>query len=441
MKLFEKAYFIFALLWMARGIIPIATGQGDQRQAIEFDALSFALQFVVFAILAVLMFFHWNSFKAGARTSTALFVICGLAIASAGWSSEPGFALRRAIILLATTMLGIYFASRFDWDEQMSLFGWLAVISIVGSFFMAIFLPDYGISHDVHAGDWKGIFPHKNVLGQQMAFGILVLAVGRPKRLPRGILAVALFGATLLLLLSRSATGVAIVVVMAFIYTTLHLMRLRREKTLPLWLVYSPLIFLGALVVAMNRSAILDILGRSATLTGRTQIWSAVTTAIGEKAWFGYGYSVFWSLGPHGDARNVLAAIHWGGLRQAQSGYLDLCLDLGLIGLIVFIIGFCIAMWRGLKLFRIGSTQADKWPIIFLSFFLIYNLVESSLLQLYTFLWVPYVMVFVSLSLARAAEPLKSESNAESLVSFDSSDLNETGFGPSLAPASEYQSE
>jgi hypothetical protein len=50
-------------------------------------------------------------------------------------------------------------------------------------------------------------------------------------------------------------------------------------------------------------------------------------------------------------------------------------------------------------------------------------------------------MVFVSLSLARAAEPLKSESNAESLVSFDSSDLNETGFGPSLAPASEYQSE
>jgi hypothetical protein len=41
---------------------------------------------------------------------------------------------------------------------------------------------------------------------------------------------------------------------------------------------------------------------------------------------------------------------------------------------------------------------------MFLAFFFMYNFVESSLLQLFTFLWVPYVSVFVSLALMQTAE-------------------------------------
>jgi hypothetical protein len=37
---------------------------------------------------------------------------------------------------------------------------------------------------------------------------------------------------------------------------------------------------------------------------------------------------------------------------------------------------------------------------MFLIFFCLYNFVEGNLLQLYTFLWVPYVVVFVSLGSA-----------------------------------------
>jgi exopolysaccharide production protein ExoQ len=409
MKTVEKAYVLFALLCMARGIIPVIAAQGDESQSPQFSATSFLLQISVFAILAVLIFVHWKSFASGIRASGLLLVLCALAIASAGWSSEYFFSFRRAIILLLSTMLGIYMASRFDWEEQLNLFGWLAVISIVGSFVMVIFFPQYGISHDVHSGDWKGLFPHKNALGLQMAFGIVALAVARPKGVPRGILGASLLGAVLLLLLSRSATSVSIVAVITAVYVTLHLTRLKRRKTLPLWLVLAPLILVGVAFVAINLSVFLAILGREATLSGRTAIWSAVLDAIRERPWLGHGYAVFWRGGLQGDARDVLTAIHWSGLQQAQSGYLDLCLDLGLVGLLIFLGGFSIAVWRGLKLFRSGSTRAAKWPLVFLVFFLAYNFVESSLLQLYTFLWVPYVSIFVSLALMQTAEQAEFE--------------------------------
>jgi exopolysaccharide production protein ExoQ len=413
MKTLEKVYVLFALLYMARGIIPTVAGQGDQNQAPQFDVTTFVMQGALFAILAVLVFVHWESVIAGLRGSGWLLALCAVAIVSAGWSSEPLFSFRRAIILLDTTMLGIYLASRFDLDEQLSLFGWLAAISIVGSFLMAILLPQYGISHDVHFGDWKGLFPHKNALGQQMTFGILALAIGRPKALPKGILGCSLLGAILLLLLSRSATSIAALAAIAAVYATLHLLRLRRRKTLPLWLVLTPLIFLGGLAVALSNRFFLGALGRESTLTGRTAIWSAVLDAIRDHPWLGYGYAVFWRNGLQGDARDVLNAIHWSGLVQAQSGYLDLCLDLGVAGLFIFLCGVCVAAWRGLRLFRSGSTQVAKWPLIFLVFLLLYNFVESSLLQLYTFLWVPYVSIFVSLALLQTAEQPESQFNEQ----------------------------
>jgi O-antigen ligase len=414
MRNVEKAYLLCALLYMARGVIPIGTEQGDESQIAQFDATSFVIQGAIFAALAALLFVRWKSVASGIRVSGLLVALCGLAMASAGWSSEPIFTFRRAILLLAATMLGIYMATRFDLSEQLSLFGWLSVISVVGSFAMAVFLPHYGVSHDVHAGDWKGLFPHKNALGQQMAFGLIALAVGRPKGLARGGLMLSLFGAMLLLLLSRSATSAVVVVVIAAIYPLLHLLRLKKQGTLPLWLAFAPLICVGVVLVAMSRNVFFGALGREATLTGRTAIWSAVINAIGQRPWFGYGYAVFWRWGLQGDARDVLSAIHWDGLRQAQSGYLDLCLDLGLVGLSVFLCGFCLAAWRGLCLFRAGSTRAAKWPLIFLIFFLIYNFVESSLLQLYTFLWVPYVTAFVSLALMQNAERREFEFDQES---------------------------
>src|SRR5277367_5132139 len=100
-KILEKGFVVFALLYMARGVIPVVAAQGDQSQLGEFNAISFTIQAFVFVILGVLVFVQRQSFLPGIANAGLLLYLCGLAIASAAWSSEPVFTFRRGILLAA----------------------------------------------------------------------------------------------------------------------------------------------------------------------------------------------------------------------------------------------------------------------------------------------------------------------------------------------------
>jgi hypothetical protein len=60
---------------------------------------------------------------------------------------------------------------------------------------------------------------------------------------------------------------------------------------------------------------------------------------------------------------------------------------------------------RAFALLREESIDASKWPVIFLLFFSAYNVTESCILRPHTFLWVPYVSVYVFLALTEAKQP------------------------------------
>jgi exopolysaccharide production protein ExoQ len=279
-KVLERFYVVFTLLYLARGVFPVESSQGDVSHWTEFNAVSFSTQVLLFAILGLLIFVRWDTIVDALRVSRSgsfwPMALCAMAIASTVWSDEPLFTFRRALLLTATTAFAVYLGACFDPDEQLDLFGWMAVVSVLGSFLMAGLFPRYGLSHDLHAGDWKGLFPHKNGLGLQMAFAITVLFIGRPKSLPKWLMATSGLGAAILLVLSHSATSLALTVLILGMYAASHIFRIRRRRTLPLWVALAPLALTFLLGVAIERDAFLDLLSRDATFTGRTQLWSAV---------------------------------------------------------------------------------------------------------------------------------------------------------------------
>lgn len=404
----ESCYVVFGLLYMARGVFPTESSQGDVSHWQQFNALSFAAQALLFAILGFLVFAHRARIIEELRARTSGWIwplsLVALAILSSAWSDEHIFTFRRALILAATSVFALYVGSCFDRDEQLDLFGWMSVIAVTGSFFMAAFFPQYGLSHDLHSGDWKGLFPHKNALGMQMAFAMIVLWIGRPKGVAKWLMVSAGTGAAILLILAHSATSLALTILIFMFYAAFHIFRLRRSRTLPLWIALTPLVVSLAIGAVAEKDKFLALLSRDSTFTGRTELWSAVADAIQVRPVLGYGYAVFWRWGATGDASDVITAIHWTGVEQAHNGYLDLCLDLGLAGLILFACGFFAAFRRAAREFTTESGRLAKWPLMFLLFFFLYNFVEGSLLQLYTFLWVPYVAVFVSLTSVRMYE-------------------------------------
>jgi len=169
-----------------------------------------------------------------------------------------------------------------------------------------------------------------------------------------------------------------------------------RNKT-PLWIGLMPILLLLVVLVVFNADIVLGPLGRDTSLTGRVPLWFAIGRAIGQQPWLGHGYALFWV---HTSASLLaVVATGWNAL-SSQNGYLDLCLDLGLVGFTLFLICLISTMRLGAKQLSAESGLRSKWPIAFFLFFTLQNFHESDLLRLGTFLWIPFVAISTALVLA-----------------------------------------
>jgi O-antigen ligase len=143
-----------------------------------------------------------------------------------------------------------------------------------------------------------------------------------------------------------------------------------------------------------NWDNVLTGLGRDPTLSGRTYIWEAVIDQIWKRPWLGYGYQAFWQ--EKGEAEYVWRSIHFI-VFQAHNGFLNLGVELGLIGLSLFVLSLIFTYIRAIKWARLSSSLADLWPIIYVTFLLMYNYSENTNVEPTSLYWVLYVAVSLSL--------------------------------------------
>src|SRR5690606_13944506 len=82
------------------------------------------------------------------------------------------------------------------------------------------------------------------------------------------------------------------------------------------------------------RAELLELLGKSADLTGRLGIWAKVIDLAQQRPAFGWGWVSYWV--PWADPFNNL--VFRSGVRQLQAHntWLDVAFQLGLVGLIIF---------------------------------------------------------------------------------------------------------
>jgi len=149
---------------------------------------------------------------------------------------------------------------------------------------------------------------------------------------------------------------------------------------------------------------------RDSTLTGRTDIWSAVLLSISKRPLLGYGFDAFW-LGMKGESANVLLSVRWPAL-HGHNGFLDLWLDLGAAGVVTFMGGYVLLCRRALRVLRSSTDWAPVWLCIYLAFTLLYNLTESALVRENTIFWVLFTSTAVNLSLLTSPLEVQSEDMA-----------------------------
>ena len=138
--------------------------------------------------------------------------------------------------------------------------------------------------------------------------------------------------------------------------------------------------------------------GKDATLTGRTDLWQLTTDMIWKQPWIGYGFGGFWQGLNGAESGYILRAITWTP-SHPHNGYLQLLLDLGILGMSIFVIGFVKTMIRSLNLIRSTTAVAALWPVVHMAQLLLISTTETQLLASNNVAWIFYVAVAFSLKL------------------------------------------
>jgi O-antigen ligase len=412
-KRVEWLLVLFILIFCAGLLTPSEAAEGGTDPLM--NEVSILVQTIVIPLTALLVITNWGRMVAGFRAAKLPLTMSFLLLASTFWSIDKHVTARRSIIFFFSTLFAIYLGSCLSKARHLYIYGLVSLISVVGCFAIAIVLPSYGISTDTHLGEWKGLFQHKNVLGRQMVFGIAVLAGASTFR-RFSLRWVTILGALVLLALSRSGTALFGFAAMIFGYFALRIMRLRIRQTLPLWAALLPLVIISAALALLFRSEISVLIGKDPTLTGRTKIWAAAFDGIAQKPFFGWGYAVFWRQVFLRDLFNGSGPTH------AHDGFFDILLDTGCFGLGLFaltLFSYISMVSKKVLNPRIPLTSFYAFAFLYLGIFIAMNMTESNLLRYHTFLWIPFVSLYTSMSLDVMAE----RSANASLAVVDTKDL------------------
>lgn len=370
----------------------------ERRVAAYFEAEGdILLQFiflVMYIITIAYLLKHFREVWSMIDRSWAILAIVGLVILSALWSIDPAVTMRRSGALAGTTAFGLFLACRFGLSGTLTLVSSVIAMGAALSFAAVLVAPELAIMHGWHEGAWRGVFSHKNELGQVMALGsglLLASAVVSHRWRWMNLSLAALCG--ILVLKAGSASGLLALCAMPFVCGAVALVRAGRvpySLAVAGGTVGFASVMLFWILIADIRPD-LSLLGRDLTLTGRTDLWWALWAHIGERFWLGYGYGAFW-LSEAGPATMVQQMIGWEPA-HSHSGWLELWLDVGLVGVILVAASFMGAVLGALaRLHQVEATGAYG-AVLILAFLFVTNLVEVALVQQNLFAWALFVAV------------------------------------------------
>jgi exopolysaccharide production protein ExoQ len=409
----EKLAVIAVLFWMSGPVAPLIPDLDDSLDAmlslpgnsmaapsgIEDQVLRLSW-YPVYVVVLVLARRHWSRIRVVAKCNAPLLLLLGWTFLTVLWSVSPADTLRRIVALSLTTTFALYLAVRFDTLTVVKLMAIAFGIDAIGSAVIALGFPAIGVCHDAeYPGAWRGVFASKNQLGAMMlieCLGLSLLYLAERRRFYLFALATAFA----LLLLSTSKTPLfimlslvpALALVRRFFYHPRGF-----EQLLALALSLTAIVLLlGSTMIG----TILELFGRDATLTGRTDIWYLSWDAIQRRYWTGYGYGAFWS-NPYGPASDIWDTLNWR-VPSSHSGLLELWLGLGLIGVTLFG-GFLLrSLSEVLARARQGSCEESLWRLGYFLIFVVHAITEPEAMAQTSVSWALFVAVAVSAAPARS---------------------------------------
>ncbi len=331
--------------------------------------------------------FNWSS---AIKKNVWVVLFVGYMFYSILWSDMPYVSLKRSIRELAAVIMVFLVATEPEpRDALQSIFRRTIYVLIPYSYILIHYFPKYGREYGRWSGvqAWIGVASQKNGLALLCLFSAFFLVwivirrwQGRDIPVVRYQTPVEVFLLFLTIYLFTGpnhtfAYSVTSTVALAVGLLSFFVFLWMKKRGVfigsnTLMLIVSLVILYGSITPFVGRLAVYDAsstLGREETLSGRSDIWAYLVPYAMEKPILGHGFGGFWT-----DARREATSSH------AHNGYLDIILNLGFAGHILFSMVLLSCSRRVQKL----MTQDFDWGafgICFLVMAIVHNIAESSI--------------------------------------------------------------
>ncbi|MBN1153677.1 O-antigen ligase family protein [candidate division KSB1 bacterium] len=312
-------------------------------------------------------------------------------IHSLAWSDDFSLTLRRVIVIVFIATASFAFAERFTMNAMMI---WLFLATLIYSIFgllteisLSTFVPlqsDYRFAGTLHP----------NHQGMNCALTIISgLCLYRSELKSRKLILLSIAIAFILLFLTKSRTSFVGVILVLLIYAIFVF-----TKTLKISIIFISIIafclltlFAGDVLLPAFEDAAL--MGREeepdgvASLTGRTPLWTSCLSYINQRPLQGYGYGAFWT-----DQRiaRISAQQNWV-IGESHNAYIEIALQLGIIGGIIYIVLLFGGFIRAVNYFKLSSNMGYLFISLVLLFCIFNGFLESGVVF-------PSMIMFLCLS-------------------------------------------
>ena len=325
------------------------------------------------------------------------------------WSVFWEVSFFRWLILIFTIITGGYIGSRYSLKGIVKLLSVFGVYILFLSSLVILFLPDIGImNYYIIQGAWKVLYWHKNHMGLIASFiNILFLIniIYSLKSKEKNILFWGLLYLFSLLFVYQAdsvAAYLTTIILHGVVLLALLLLKFRDEIRAGHYYIFFAILIFISLILYINIDHFFSIFNRSPTLTGRIPMWSYLfETYLSKRPFFGYGFNAFWYVDTYREAIG-LAAGYPDPIVIADNGFIDILINTGYGGLLLFSIFYLGAWWRSVKYALNAKDIFGIFPAILMSYTLIANISWSLVFENESFFMLIMISVLFSISTGSA---------------------------------------
>jgi ABC-type multidrug transport system fused ATPase/permease subunit len=393
------------IIWMvisgSRFISEWIYGSGIQGNILEgspLDAAAFFILIISGSIILSRRDIHWIDLI---KKNACLMIFIGYSGISILWSDFPFVAFKRWFKEIGNFIMVIVILSENDFNQTIK-----SVLKRVGYFLIPFsivlikYFPEYGRGYSEWTGEvqYRGVGANKNYLGLICLvcgfFYLWIISATRDKgsEIKRNLKENLIYIFFLLMVFwlfekANSATST-----LCFIFGTLAVLGLQIKfiKARLAHIGYFSVIILITLLTLQLSLGISDIVisafGRESTLTDRIPLWEEIIS-LGSNPIVGCGYQSFWLW----DKVEIIWEKRWWRPNSTHNGYLDIYVNLGWIGIILFMT-LIIYTIKKVKDRLLSNFEHGRYLAGWLIVLLLYNFTETAFSGI-NLIWFIFILV------------------------------------------------